>query len=126
MCEGRSSRRFAATRGSGHTHTIEETLQTVARLLGRTHLRAGLSLQEAASSRSSQELSVLYDYFAARDDDVRCALDRAAFVGRVVHALVESLRGEGELPVRIEDDDIGVAAGGNRAFLREHAEDLRG
>src|ERR1039457_3838360 len=126
MGESRSRNRLAGARRRNTTHLFKETLQTMTRMLGRLHLRAGLSSQEIPSSYFPQKLPVFDDHFAAGDHRVRRALDDAALVRRVVDALVERLGAQRELAVRVEDDEVGVRAGGDRPLLREEPEDLRG
>src|ERR1039458_5041934 len=91
MGESRSRNRLAGARRRNPPHPFRETLQTMTRMLGRLHLRAGLSSQEIPSSYFPQKLPVFDDPLAAGDHRVRRALDDAALVRRVVDALVEGL-----------------------------------
>src|SRR5690606_28708247 len=81
---------------------------------------------ELSCSFAPDEVPVFDDDLAARDDRLRHALHRAALVGVVVHLHVQCVDRQQLWSLRVEDDDVGVRAGCNRALARQHAEDLRG
>ena len=85
-----------------------------------------VALQERTGPRFARELPAVDDHLAARQDGFGDARHLPSFIRVVVHLHVMRLRRQRRLLLRIEDDDVGVGARRDRAFLREHAEDLRG
>src|SRR5579872_7280510 len=93
-------------------------------LLPRSTARG--ALQVLAAAGLAQELAIVYDHFSARHHHTRVALHAEAFEHRVIHAHVMRLGADGMIRVGIPQHDIRVAAGGQHAFTRVHAEDTRG
>src|SRR5439155_12548113 len=83
-----------------------------------------LALKQAAVGGAAQELAALGDDLAAQERHHRPARDRPPFPGAVV-AHVEVLAGERPLHAGVDQDEVGVAAGGDHALLRIEAEDPR-
>src|SRR5215831_4859761 len=94
-------------------------------LAGRDRLEAERAAAEKlALAGLAEELTVLDDDAAAREDMRRRADHLAALERRVVDAHVEGLLREDVALLRIPDDDIGIGADGERALARIEAEDL--
>src|SRR2546425_8861353 len=68
------------------------------------------ALDEAATPLLADELVLLDDHLAPREDDGGLALDLAALVWVVVHAHVMRLRRDRGCRPRVPDDDVGIAA----------------
>src|SRR5437763_6749027 len=82
-------------------------------------------LQELSLPLPPDVLSVVDDQLAAREDALRHAARRHPLVAGIVNIHVMSFRTDCPLLLRIEDDDVGVAADGDGPLLREKSEDLR-
>src|SRR5438105_13459976 len=84
------------------------------------------TLDEAAAALPPEELVLVDDHLAAREDRRRLALHLTALVWVVVDTHVVRLRRQRLRRLRIPHHDVGVAADRDRALLREHAHELRG
>src|SRR5207245_10673647 len=82
--------------------------------------------KELSGTLDALELSLSHQDVAALHHDLRQALYRHAFVATVVHVHMVGLRRKRPFHPRIEDDDVGVAPGCERAFAREETEHLGG
>src|ERR1017187_2198556 len=80
------------------------------------------TLQEFAAAECASELAVARGDLAAHGHDARAALDRPAFERAVVDGHVLRLHGDFSAIVRIEDHEVGVGAGLDRALAREEIE----
>src|SRR5215467_14055356 len=83
------------------------------------------ALEKRAGTGVPYELPAVDDDTPARDDGIGDAGHFASLVRVVVHTHVQRLRAQRRLLFRVEDDDVGVGAWGNRTLAREQAEDLR-
>ncbi len=81
--------------------------------------------QVLSSALAADVFAVAYDDAPAQKHGPRHALHLHAFVGSVVDALVLVDGADGQGFVGIEDDEVGVAAGGYSAFAREEAKEFR-
>src|SRR5687767_5895910 len=81
-------------------------------------------LEELPVLRAADVLAVLDDRLAPAEDRLNDALDAHALVQVVVAVLRVGLGAADLFLVRVEDHDVGVAADGDCALLREHAEHL--
>src|SRR5688500_5490933 len=82
------------------------------------------SLEELPVLRAADVPAVLDDRLAPAEDRLNDALDAHALVQVVVAVLRVGLGAADLFLVRVEDHDVGVAADGDCALLREHAEHL--
>src|SRR5688572_14890737 len=80
--------------------------------------------KSARAWRADEPVSVDHDLPIA-DHVRRRPLHGAPLVGVVVHLHVQRLHAQRGLAVRVEDDDVGIAADGDRALARKEAEHLR-
>ena len=87
---------------------------------------ARFAAEVLAASGLADELAFRNDQLAAGIDVAGVAAHLEAFEHGVVDAHVVGCGGDGVLGVGIPEDDVGVAAGGEHALLRIHAEDARG
>src|SRR5579863_1572081 len=85
-----------------------------------------LATQIFSPARLADELALRHDQFAAGVDVSRIAADFEAFKHGVVDAHVVGGGGDGMIGVRIPEDNVGIATGGEHAFFRIHAEDAGG
>src|SRR5215471_13784081 len=86
----------------------------------------GGSLDIAAAACVAEPLAPVHDDFAAREHGPRVPGYLIAFEHRVVHTHVMRGGADGMDGIGVPQNDIGVAARGDRTFLRIHAEDTCG
>src|SRR4029078_3608364 len=82
-------------------------------------------LREAPVPRAREDLAIVEDDGAAAERLARRARDLLAFPEVVVDVHEGRLRREDVLTGGVEDHDVGVGAGRQRALVRVDAEDLR-
>src|SRR6516164_11561490 len=88
----------------------------------------GAALDECAIAGAPYIIAAVDDDLAARQDSFRISLHLETFVGVVVDIHVMGLAVEDAdrlLAGGIENDDVGIAADRNRAFLRKQPKNLR-
>src|SRR5262249_41760762 len=85
-----------------------------------------LPLQELSRTRLADKLLLLNDDFAARENRFHLTSHFAPFVRVVVDAHVMCLSGQDMFFVGIKNQQVGVGAGCDRAFLGEETENLGG
>ena len=125
---GGTGRKRAEITALSGTRIFLSRIQTV--LAGRkfaNHLQARgrearASSQESTRALLPDEITAVDDHLATADDGGGGAFDRASLVRVVVHLHVQRLHAERRRSLGIEDDDVGIAADGNRPFPWEETE----
>src|SRR5260221_13732495 len=79
-----------------------------------------------SASECADEFPIAHCNLATHGYDARLAFDLPAFEGAVIDGHRLRRGGNRAAIIRIEHDEIRVAADGDRAFAREESEELRG
>src|SRR5437660_10736776 len=90
------------------------------------YLCVSRSLKELPLPRAAQKFIPVNHHAPSREDSIRHTRDLDSLKHRIIHAHVVGFGADGVFAVRIEDNQVSVAAYRNRSLAWMQAQELRG